>query len=598
MLLYGLLYLSGYDLSLEDLKQFRQWESRTPGHPEFGVTDGVETTTGPLGQGFANGVGMAMAAKHLAARFNRKGHAIVDHTIFGIVSDGDLMEGISHEAASLAAHLKLGNLVYLYDDNHITIDGGTALSFTEDVLQRFQAYGWHTQRVVDGNDTRAIAQAILAARAHQGGPALIAVRTHIGYGSPHKQDTAQAHGAPLGQEEVALTKRALGWPTLEPFSVPSSVLDHCRQAVAKGQALEQEWTQRFERYRNAYPTLAEAYEAALRKQLPAGWSQHLPAFGPADKPMATRKASGLVLNAVAPALPALIGGSADLAESNGTYLGCAGDFTFNDYAQRNIRFGVREHAMGAILNGMALHGGVIPFGGTFLVFSDYMRPAIRLAAMMGQHVIFVFTHDSIGLGEDGPTHQPVEQVMSLRLIPHLVTLRPADPEETSAAWRVALEHRGGPVALVLTRQNVPHLPHSGVSAFDGVSRGGYILAGSGDPEILLMGTGSEVQWALQAQRQLALEGVAARAVSMPSWELFEAQSQQYRDEVLPPGVWKRLSIEAGATLGWERYVGAEGVRIGLDRFGASAPGPRLMKEFGFSSEHVLAQARRLLGRVH
>ncbi|HEY5597021.1 MAG TPA: transketolase C-terminal domain-containing protein, partial [Candidatus Bipolaricaulota bacterium] len=450
----------------------------------------------------------------------------------------------------------------------------------------------------DGNDTQAIAQAISAARAHQRGPALIAVRTHIGYGSPHKQDTAEAHGAPLGQEEVALTKRALGWPTLEPFSVPSSVLDHCRKAVGKGQALEQEWTQRFERYRNAYPALAEAYEAALRKRLPAGWSQHLPAFGPADKPMATRKASGLVLNAVAPALPALIGGSADLAESNNTYLNCSGDFTASDYAQRNIRFGVREHAMGAILNGMALHGGVIPFGGTFLVFSDYVRPAIRLAAMMKQHVIFVFTHDSIGLGEDGPTHQPVEQVMSLRLIPHLVILRPADPEETSAAWRVALEHRGGPVALVLTRQNVPHLPRSGVSAFDGVPKGGYILAGSADPEILLIGTGSEVQWALQAQRQLALEGVAARAVSMPSWELFEAQSQQYRDEVLPPGVWKRLSVEAGATLGWERYVGARGAKIGLDRFGASAPGPLLMEKFGFSSEHVLAQARRLLGRVH
>ena len=597
MLLYSLLYLTGYELGLDELKAFRQWGSRTPGHPEYGVVPGVETTTGPLGQGAANAVGMALAAKHLAARFNRPGYPIVDHEVFALVSDGDLMEGLSHEAASLAGHLRLDNLIWLYDDNHITIEGGTELAFSEDVLERFRAYGWHTQRVAEGNDLEAIATALETAKAQRAGPALIAIRTHIGYGSPHKQDSAAAHGAPLGEDEVRLTKQNLGWPSLEPFFVPQEVVDFYRAAAEKGAQREATWDELFQRYQREHPALAEQFLAALSTELPSGWESALPTFGPDDKPVATRKASGTVLNAVAPALPTLLGGSADLAGSNLTWIEGCDAVAAGQYGGRNLHFGVREHAMGGVLNGMALHGGLIPYGGTFLVFSDYMRPAMRLAAMMGQRVIYVLTHDSIGVGEDGPTHQPVEHLAALRAIPQLVVVRPADAAETAAAWKVALERRDGPTALVLTRQAVPPLQREDLDALSGVARGAYVVADApgGKPDIVLIGTGSEVQLVCQARQQLVSEGVAARAISMPSWELFEAQPQAYRENVLPPEVRHSISVEAGVSQGWERYVGSQGVVIGLDHFGASAPGSVVMERFGFTVEHVVARARVLLG---
>jgi len=597
MLLYSLLYLAGYELALDDLKAFRQWGSRTPGHPEYGVVPGVETTTGPLGQGAANAVGMALAAKHLAARFNRPGYPVVDHEVFALVSDGDLMEGLSHEAASLAGHLRLDNLVWLYDDNHITIEGDTELAFSEDVLERFEAYGWHTQRVAEGNDLEAIATALETAKAQRSGPALIAIRTHIGYGSPHKQDSAAAHGAPLGEEEVRLTKQNLGWPSLEPFFVPQEVLDFYRTATERGAQLNATWDEMFQRYQHDHPALARQFLAALSGELPSGWESVLPTFAPDDKPVATRKASGIVLNAVAPALPTLLGGSADLAGSNLTWLEGCNAVAAGQYSGRNLHFGVREHAMGGVLNGMALHGGLIPYGGTFLVFSDYMRPAMRLAAMMEQRVIYVLTHDSIGVGEDGPTHQPVEHLAALRAIPQLVVVRPADAAETAAAWKVALERRDGPTALVLTRQAVPPLQREGLDALNGVARGAYVVADApgGKPDIVLIGTGSEVQLVCQARQQLLKEGVAARAISMPSWELFEAQPQAYRGAVLPPEVPLRVSVEAGVSQGWQRYVGLQGVVIGLDHFGASAPGDVVMERFGFTVEHVVARARTLLG---
>jgi len=597
MLLYSLLYLTGYELGLDELKAFRQWGSRTPGHPEYGVVPGVETTTGPLGQGAANAVGMALAAKHLAARFNRPGYPIVDHEVFALVSDGDLMEGLSHETASLAGHLRLDNLIWLYDDNHITIEGGTELAFSEDVLERFRAYGWHTQRVAEGNDLEAIATALETAKAQRAGPALIAIRTHIGYGSPHKQDSAAAHGAPLGEDEVRLTKQNLGWPSLEPFFVPQEVVDFYRAAAEKGAQREATWDELFQRYQREHPALAEQFLAALSGELPSGWESALPTFGPDDKPVATRKASGTVLNAVAPALPTLLGGSADLAGSNLTWIEGCDAVAAGQYGGRNLHFGVREHAMGGVLNGMALHGGLIPYGGTFLVFSDYMRPAMRLAAMMGQRVIYVLTHDSIGVGEDGPTHQPVEHLAALRAIPQLVVVRPADAAETAAAWKVALERRDGPTALVLTRQAVPPLQREDLDALSGVARGAYVVADApgGKPDIVLIGTGSEVQLVCQARQQLVSEGVAARAISMPSWELFEAQPQAYRENVLPPEVRHSISVEAGVSQGWERYVGSQGVVIGLDHFGASAPGSVVMERFGFTVEHVVARARVLLG---
>jgi len=595
MLLYSLLHLTGYDLPLEELQNFRQWGSRTPGHPEHGLTSGVETTTGPLGQGFANGVGMAIAERFLAEHFNRPGHTIVDHYIYAIVSDGDLMEGVASEAASLAGHLGLGKLIYLYDDNHISIEGSTDLAFTEDVERRFQAYGWHVQRVADGNDLAAIAGAIEAAQAVTDQPSLIMVRTHIAYGSPGKQDSAEAHGAPLGEEEVRRTKENLGWPTEPPFYIPDEVLPHFREAVERGHAWEAEWQARFEAYAAEYSQLAAGWQTIMGGQLPVGWDTNLPHFTPDDGPLATRQVSGQVLNAIAPHLPTLLGGSADLAPSNNTLLKQYDSLTSHDFSGRNLHFGVREHAMGSIANGLALHGGLIPYTGTFLVFSDYMRPPIRLAAVMELPVVFIFTHDSVWLGEDGPTHQPIEQLAALRAIPGLTVLRPADAAETVEAWRVALTHRDGPVALALTRQKLPVLDRTELASA-GVPQGAYVLADAeGErPDIVLIATGSEVHLALEARQQLAVQGVQARVVSMPSWELFDQQPPTYQDQVLPRTVTARLAIEAGVPQGWHRYVGPSGEVIGLDRFGASAPYKTLMEKFGFTAENIVSQALALL----
>jgi len=597
MLLYSLLYLTGYDLPLEELMRFRQWGSRTPGHPEYGLAPGVETTTGPLGQGFATGVGMAIAERFLAAAFNRPGYNLVDHYVYAIVSDGDLMEGISHEAASLAGHLKLGKLIYLYDDNHISIDGSTEITFTEDRAARFAAYNWHVQRV-DGHDRAAVAAAIRAAQAETERPSLICCRTHIGYGSPNRQDTAKVHGEPLGEEEVILTKRNLGWPEDKTFYVPEEALQVFRQAVPRGQQLEDEWRQTFQRYAKEYPDMAELWQRVWSRDVTLNWEKVLPVFAPSAGGEATRVASGMVLNALAPMLPTLIGGSADLTPSNNTELKGIPWMEPGNYAGRNIHFGVREHAMGAILNGLALHGGVIPYGGTFLVFSDYMRPAIRLAAMMELPVIYVFTHDSIGLGEDGPTHQPVEHLPALRAIPNLVVIRPADANETSEAWRVALERREGPTALLLTRQKVPVFDRATLAPASGLRRGAYVLADSArQPDIILIASGSEVTLALGAREALAQRGVQTRVVSMPSWELFEAQSPEYRTQVLPPQVTARLAVEAAIPLGWERYVGNNGAVIGMERFGASAPYQVLLEKFGFTVENVTQRALQLLGKA-
>ena len=596
MLLYALLHLTGYDLPLEELKRFRQWGSRTPGHPEHGLTPGVETTTGPLGQGFGNGVGMALAERYLAAIFNRPGHAIVDHFTYAIVSDGDLMEGVASEAASLAGHLKLGKLVYLYDDNHITIDGNTELAFTENVSQRFAAYGWHVQ-AIDGNDLDAVAQALAAARAETDRPSLIQARTHIAYGSPNKQGTAAAHGSPLGAEEVRLTKKALGWPLEPAFHIPPESLCHFREAVERGKAGEAQWKACFDSYSSAFPELAEQWNQTLKGELPAGWEQSLPAFRPEEGKMATRQASGKVLNATAPRLPALIGGSADLSPSNNTFLKDFEEAHLSAHG-RNFHFGVREHGMGAILNGMALHGGIRPYGATFLVFSDYMRASIRLAALTKLPVIFVFTHDSIGLGEDGPTHQPIEQLASLRAMPNLVVLRPADATETVAAWRIALQQRTRPAALILTRQKLPVLDRERLSSDDSVSKGAYVLADAGTKplKMILVATGSEVSLALEGRKLLEAKGVGTRVVSMPSWELFAEQPQSYREEVLPPSVKARLAIEAASPFGWREYVGKQGAILGITGFGASAPGPVVMEHYNFTAENVAARAEALLPR--
>ena len=596
MLLYSLLHLTGYDLPMEELEHFRQWGSRTPGHPEHGLTVGVETTTGPLGQGFANGVGMAIAERFLAATFNRPGSPIVDHTTYAIVSDGDLMEGVSHEVASLAGHLGLGKLVCLYDDNEISIEGSTDLTFTEDVPARFRAYGWHVQEV-DAYDLDEIEAAVRAAQGETERPSLIVCHSHIGYGSPNKQDTAGAHGAPLGEEELRLTKEALGWPPDAHFFVPEEALAVFRQAVERGREAHAQWRETFERYRAAYPAEAALLEALWEGKLPEGWADVLPTFSPGDGPLATRKASGAVLNALAPALPTLIGGSADLAPSNNTVLKVYDDFQQASPAGRNFHFGVREHAMGSILNGMALHGGLLPYGGTFLVFSDYMRPPVRLAAMMHLPVVYVWTHDSVWIGEDGPTHQPVEHLAALRAIPNLVIIRPADANETAAAWRVALERRDGPTGLALTRQKLPVLFETNRDPARTVARGGYVLAdSSGIPDVLLIASGSEVHVALEARDLLAQKGVAVRVVSMPSWELFDAQPATYRESVLPPQVTARLAIEAGVTQGWARYVGPAGDVLGLDRFGASAPYKVLMEQFGFTAGAVVERALQLLGK--
>jgi transketolase len=595
MLLYSLLHLNGYDLSLDDLKNFRQWGSKTPGHPEYGDTPGVETTTGPLGQGFATGVGMAIAERHLAAKFNKANQDIVNHYTYGIVSDGDLMEGISHEAASLAGHLKLGKLIYLYDDNHISIEGKTDIAFSENRLQRFEAYGWHVQQVEDGNDLQAIEEALIAARDETDRPSLIAVRTSIGFGSPNRQDTAKAHGEPLGDEERKLTKENLGWPQEPAFYIPEEALAHFRKSIDKGLELEQSWTTSFRNYLNDYPEEGAGFEKQLKGELPQGWDKDIPVFPADPKGKATRVISGQVLNAIAKNVPALMGGSADLAPSNKTFIDGENSFQPGSYDQRNIHFGVREFGMTAVLNGMALHGGLIPYGGTFLIFSDYMRPAIRLASLMKQHVIYVLTHDSIGLGEDGPTHQPIEHLASMRAMPNLTVLRPADANETAEAWKFAVKSNRGPTVLALTRQSLPTLDRSVFGPAELLHRGAYVLKNvDGTPEALILANGSEIKLALEAAETLAGDGIAARVISMPSWELFDDQPQEYRDKVLPENVTTRVAIEAGATQGWHKYVGMNGKVIGLDHFGASAPINDLFTNFGITAESVVKAVLLLL----
>jgi len=601
MLLYSLLHLTGYEVSLDDLKSFRQWGSITPGHPEYGMTSGVEATTGPLGQGLANGVGMAIAERRLAAEFNREGHEIIDHRTYVICSDGDLQEGLSAEASSLAGHLKLGKLIALYDDNHIQLDGPTAWAFTEDVLGRYAAYGWHVKRVEDGNDIAAIDAAIEAAKADDR-PSLIAVRTHIGFGSPNKQDSQKAHGAPLGPDEVRLTKEAYGWDPDKTFFVPDEAAAVFRAAIGEGEAAVAAWNRDLDAYAAAFPAEAAALRRRLAGTLPAGWDAALNVYETGSE-VATRNASQDLIQTLAASVPELFGGSADLSESNLTDVKALGHDHFEaDHAGRNLRFGVREHAMGAIANGIAYHGGFIPYVATFMTFSDYMRGSVRLAALSGIHVLYVWTHDSIGVGEDGPTHQPVEHYAALRAIPNLWFLRPGDANEAAAAWALAVERPSvegavnGPVALSLTRQKLPTLPGTKEKAREGVRRGGYVLreAASGSPELILVGSGSELQLCFAAADALEAEGIATRVVSLPSWERFEAQDAAYRESVLPAGVRKRVTVEMGVPMGWERYAGDEGAVIGLDHFGASAPAGTLFKEFGFTSERVRDVARSVV----
>ena len=611
MLLYSLLYLTGYDLPLDELQHFRKWGSKTPGHPERRHTPGVEVTTGPLGQGFGNGVGMAIAEAWLAARYNRPGHDIINHYTYVICGDGDLMEGVAQEASSLAGHLRLGKLICLYDQNRITLAGATGLVFTEDVAGCFAARGWHTQSVEDGNDTEAIDAAIRAAQAEQNRPSLILARTHIGYGSPHKQDNFSAHGNPLGEEELQATKKALGWPTMDKFFLPPNAVDFFREAVGQGMQAEDGWSKKLGAYRKAFPKEAAELDWLMSGKLPENWAADLPKWTPADKPIATRAAGGAVLNALAKRVPNIIGGSADLNPSTDTALKGMGDFQPAEsggagtlgavggewsYAGRNVAFGVREHGMGAAVNGMAAHGGVIPFSATFFTFSDYMKPSIRLGAIARLPAIYVFTHDSIGVGEDGPTHEPVEHLAGIRAIPGLHVIRPADGNETAEAWATALE-TDSPTVLVLTRQAVPHLDR-GNAKNPGVAKGAYILseAAGGAPEVILIGTGSEVQLCVQAQEKLQTYGVKARVVSMPSWDLFEAQDEAYRESVLPKSVKKRVAVEAASPFGWHRWVGDEGTIIGVTTFGASAPGDEILKHYGFTPEHVTAAALRLVGR--
>ncbi len=594
MLLYSLLHLTGYDLSLDEIKRFRQLDSKTPGHPEYGLVPGAETTTGPLGQGFATGVGMAIAQRYLADTYNRPGHTVLDSAIYCICSDGDLMEGVASEAASLAGHLGLGRLVYLYDDNRITIDGSTELAFTEDRGKRFEAYGWHVQHV-DGLDGEAVDAAITAAKAETARPSIIVCRTHIAYGSPNKVDTAGAHGSPLGEEEVRLTKENLGWPAEPPFYIPDEALAHFRATLDRGAAEEAAWSRAFEAYAADYPAEAAALRQQLDGQRPAGWDADIPVFPATDGALATRVASGRVINAVAPRLPALFGGDADLAPSTETAVKGSPVMSASEPG-RNVAFGVREHAMGAAVNGMALYGGIIPYGSTFLVFSDYMRGALRLGALMELPVISVFTHDTIGLGEDGPTHQPIEQLAGLRAIPHMVVLRPADANETAEAWRWIIE-AGRPTSLVLTRQNLPILDRGVLAPAAGLRRGAYVLAGEGDPDLVLIAAGSEVHLALAAAETLAAEGTKVRVISAPSLELFREQPREYRDSVLPPSVKARVAVEAAASQPWWEFVGLDGDVVGLDRFGASAPGAVAMKALGFTPENVATRARAVLDRL-
>ena len=605
MLLYGLLHLTGYDLPLDQIKRFRQLGSMTPGHPERGVTPGVEVSTGPLGQGFSNGVGMAIAEAWMAARFNRPGHQIIDHYTYAICGDGDLMEGITQEAASLAGHLKLGKLIYLYDHNYISLGGQTSLCFTEDVQRRFDAYEWHTVAVEDGNDTEEVAAAIEEAR-NDPRPSLLLVRTHIGFGSPKKHDNFSSHGSPLGEEELAATKHALGWPTTDKFFIPVEASKHFREAIEKGASAQAEWNRRLAAYRTAFPAESAELEGMISGRLPEGWDADLPKWKLTDKAIATRVAGGLALNALAKRMPNLIGGSADLNPSTETALKGLGDFQPAEtngagaqgavggvwsYAGQNIAFGVREHAMGAAVNGMAAHGGVHPFSATFLVFSDYMKPSIRLGALSDLKALYIFTHDSVGVGEDGPTHEPVEQIAGLRAIPGLIVIRPADPNETSEAYRFAIPHNG-PVLIALTRQSVPHITQN-----PPVAKGAYVLSNcEGTPDLLLIGTGSEVALCVQAQEKLKSQGVKARVISMPSWELFAAQDDAYREQVLPKAIRKRVCVEAESPFGWHRWAGDEGAIIGLNGYGLSAPGPEVMKHFGFTAENVTATALRLLGK--
>jgi transketolase len=604
MLLYAVLYLTGYDLTLDDIKNFRQWQSKTPGHPEHGVTSGVETTTGPLGQGLMNAVGMAMAEAHLASIYNQPGHDIVNHYTYVFCGDGDLMEGASHEAASLAGHLGLGKLICVFDDNHISIEGATELACSDDAGKRFQAYGWHVQDLGDrANDLDAMTAAFNLARQEKSRPSLIILRSHIGYGSPNRQDTSKAHGEPLGEEEVRLTKRKYDWPENEQFRVPDEVLQHMRQALPRGAKLEVEWETRFAAYRVAHPDKAKELQAALAGGLPPDWDETIPRYPAGGTAIATRTASGKVLNAVAGKVPWLLGGSADLSPSTKTLLEKSppekpGYFAKGAYGERNIAWGIREHAMCACSSGMALHGGVRPYAATFFIFTDYARPAIRLSALMKLPNIYVMTHDSIGVGEDGPTHQPIEHLASFRAMPNLYTIRPADANETAYAWRAAMKRQDGPTMLVLTRQELPVLDRSRFAGAEGVLRGAYVLAekATGSPDIILIASGSEVHLILEAQRVLAENRIHARVVSMPSWELFREQSQRYRDEVLPPGIGMRLAVEAGVPLGWHEWVGSAGDVIGITTFGASAPAGRLFKEYGFSVENVLKQARKMLGR--
>jgi transketolase len=600
MLQYSYLFLTGYDLTLDDIRQFRQLHSKTPGHPEYGLTPGIEVTTGPLGQGFANAVGFAIAQRHMAARFNKPGFELFNYHIYGICSDGDMMEGVASEAASIAGHLQLGNLIFLYDDNHITIEGNTNITFTEDVAQRFEAYGWHVQTLPDGNDTAAVRDAIHNAQAETTRPSFIKIRTHIGYGSPNKSDTAGAHGSPLGSEEVRLVKKAFGFNPDESFIVPEKVLEFYRVAGARGAALEKEWNGLLDNYKKQYPDLAAEYDAMLRGKLPDGWEKKIPVFRPADiknGQMSTRVAAGKVQNAIAGLFPHLLGGAADLSPSTETYMKDYSAFSATDHGGRNFHFGIREHSMGAICNGMALTKGLIPFGATFLIFSDYMRPPIRLAAIMKIKPIVVYTHDSIGLGEDGTTHQPIEQLASLRSIPNIVLIRPADANEAAEAWKAALQHTGGPVLLVLTRQNIPIIDPDSYKRTGDLSKGAYILSEPDrSPELILIATGSEVSLILQAQQKLKENGIAARVVSMPSWELFDHQDDSYKQKILPKGLKKRLAVEMASPQGWSKYVTDEGDVLGINRFGESAKAEDLLKEFGFTVDNVVSRAKSLLGR--
>jgi transketolase len=597
MLQYAMLFLTGYDLSLDDLKNFRQWDSKTPGHPEYGRTPGIEATTGPLGQGFMNAVGMAIAEAHLAAVFNRPGYDIVDHYTYGICSDGDLMEGASHEAASVAGHLKLGKLIFIYDDNHISIEGRTEITFSDDVAQRFKGYHWHVQNLGErANDLGAITRALRRAQREKDRPSLIIVRTHIAYGAPHMQDTKEAHGQALGEEEVRLTKRNYGWPEDKEFYVPEEVLAHMRRAQGRGRELEEAWNRTFAEYREHHADLAGLFEASIHGDLPDDWDADIPEFAADKGPMATRDAGGKVLNAIAGKVPWLMGGSGDLAPSTKTLIEGSGYLEAGHYENRNIAWGVREHTMCGCSSGLALHGGIRPYAATFFIFTDYARPAIRLAAMMELPVIYIMTHDSIGLGEDGPTHQPVEHLASFRAMPHMCLIRPADVNETAWAWRAAMLRTHGPTMLLLTRQKVPIFDRTNLCPADGLLQGAYILSReqAEKPDVILIASGSEVQLILQAQPELEKEGIHARVVSMPSWELFEQQDPIYRDEVLPPDVTARLAVEAGASLGWCQYVTDHGSTITIDQFGASAPAKEVFQHYGFTVQNVVDHARKLV----